>query len=155
MLGKDGIWQVLAPEVERLGFQLFDIQVPGGRGQGILRVFIQRPGGGSVTIDDCSRIASDLSGHPQANDFLPGDTLLEVSSPGVNRRLSRPEHFSGAIGERVRLTVSEMDGKKHVVRGLLQAVEAGQLQLQNEETNAVERFALSAVSEARVDFLFA
>jgi ribosome maturation factor RimP len=81
---------------------------------------------------------------------------LEVSSPGVNRTLRLPVHFSGAVGERVRLKFRNAQSSYQVVTGQLRAVTDGILEVEVEEKKLKETLSipLAEVKEARVDFKF-
>lgn len=92
-----------------------------GRGQ-VLRFYLDRPDGG-VTIDELSTMSRRLGDVVEVAELIPGHYTLEVSSPGINRRLRQPEHFRRYIGRRVRVRLSEpCDGRRGFV-GLLTAVE--------------------------------
>jgi ribosome maturation factor RimP len=85
---------------------------------------LDRPEGG-VTIDELTTMSRRLGHTIEAHDVVPGRYLLEVSSPGINRRLRQPDHFRRYIGKRVRVRILErVDGKREFV-GPLQGVEDG------------------------------
>lgn len=96
--------QLLDATVSSAGFSLFDYQ-PAVGNKGVLRIFVFRKNRESPlpALDDCSAIARTLLDHPLVDQFIPGDSTLEVSTPGVNRPLKTFEHFIGAVGERVRI----------------------------------------------------
>ena len=82
--------------------------------------------------------------------------MLEVSSPGVNRRLRLPQHFPGAVGERVRVKFRSEGNVYRVVTGVLFAVDGDVLFVNDEQSKQKEpiRVSLSDIKEARVDFKF-
>lgn len=82
----------------------------------ILRVYIDKEGG--VTISDCQRISSALSQELDKLDLIGYKYTLEVSSPGINRPLKRPEHFQWALGKQV-----EIDLAQEKVKGYLRNVD--------------------------------
>ena len=71
----------------------------------ILRVYIDREG--SVTISDCQRISSALSQELDKLDLIRHNYTLEVSSPGINRPLKRPDHFRWALGKQVEIDLAD------------------------------------------------
>jgi len=71
----------------------------------ILRVYIDREGG--VTISDCQRISSALSQELDKLDLIRHNYTLEVSSPGINRPLKRPDHFRWALGKQVEIDLAD------------------------------------------------
>jgi ribosome maturation factor RimP len=172
---KGPLWRVIEPLVREAGLELFDLEAPPS-GRGTLRVFIWRPGGEAalskdsahlkdgahlkgVGIDDCVRISKRITNLENVDEVLPGDWLIEVSSPGVNRKLKRPEHFAGAVGERVKLTVAGADGRNEVLTGVLVGFDGTVVELDVEAEKQKEPVARRAVpfgrvQNARVDFLF-
>jgi ribosome maturation factor RimP len=93
---------------QREGCTLYDVELT-GQGQGrILRVFIDKDDSDGVSIDDCSRVSRGLSLVLDVEDLVPGGAYhLEVSSPGLERRLTQPWHFAKAVGERVQLQLNK------------------------------------------------
>ncbi|MBN8548468.1 MAG: hypothetical protein J0M12_04040 [Deltaproteobacteria bacterium] len=159
------LWETVDGIVKAEGLELFDIEVPSGNA-GTLKVFISRSAGreeseseseaksSGVQLHHCTAVAKKILDLENIEQLLPGEHLIEVSSPGINRKLSRPEHFRGAIGERVRLKIRGNDGKNRVVFGTLRACTADTLSFEEEGTQAAQEVALSEVQQARVDFVF-
>lgn len=87
---------------------LYDLELS-GQGQGrTLRVFIDKEGDEGVSIDDCSNVSRGLDLVLDVEDLVPGGSYqLEVSSPGLERRLSQPWHFQKAIGETVNIQLNK------------------------------------------------
>jgi ribosome maturation factor RimP len=109
----------IAERVARdLALELVDVEFRGGAGkQGrILRITIDRPGDGAeaaigVTHEDCANVSREVSTILDMEDAVPGgEYVLEVSSPGLDRRLSRPKDFERFIGSRVKLMTREPVG---------------------------------------------
>ncbi|NUM87670.1 MAG: ribosome maturation factor RimP [Bdellovibrionales bacterium] len=99
---------LLAPQVKNLGFDLLDLEylAKGPEGGPVLRLFIERPGGEPITFDDCAAVDRGLDPVLESSEFdrvLPQGFSLEVSSPGVDRPLRRPEDFERFRGNRVRV----------------------------------------------------
>ncbi len=91
------IAELVGPLAEEVGCALYDVQWRGGT----LVVLASAAVGGTVGIDVLSRLSRRLSAELDAADIIEGRYVLEVSSPGLERKLLRPEHFAGAVGERV------------------------------------------------------
>lgn len=156
-------WQVIEEECRACGVTLFDIEMQAN----VLRVYIYKTtpqsskedgnsedGGKGITVDDCARVSHRITDHPQADELIPGEMLLEVSSPGVNRKLSRPQHFVGAVGERVRVKFTPEGEPTRVVRGKVENAKEEAFQLLDEEQGAALMVPYSSVKEARIDFRF-
>ena len=97
----DELGKLLEPTVERLGYELADLEVRlGGKG-GLVRVFIDKPDG--IDLDDCEKVSLAVSALLDVEDPVPGNYNLEVSSPGLDRKLTKPAHFQRFAGETVKV----------------------------------------------------
>ncbi|MDH5511786.1 MAG: ribosome maturation factor RimP, partial [Gammaproteobacteria bacterium] len=92
--------QLLEPGVSAMGFELVDVEVAGSHHNPTLRVYIDSPRG--VNVDDCASVSRQLSALLDVEDPLPGHYTLEVSSPGLDRPLVKPEDFRRYIGETIK-----------------------------------------------------
>ena len=108
---------LLEPTIERLGFELSDLEVKlGGRG-GIVRLFIDQPDG--ISLEDCEKVSLAVSALLDVEDPLPGQYSLEVSSPGLDRKLTKVEHFQRFTGETLKVQMRfPIEGRKRF-RGTL------------------------------------
>ncbi len=112
--------ELLEPPVKALGYELVDIEAFFGR-RGLLRLFIDREP--AVTLADCELVSGQISAFLDVEDPLPGSYTLEVSSPGLDRRLRTPEHFRRFVGHEVKVQLLElMDGRRRI-NGVLRAFE--------------------------------
>lgn len=100
----------LDPRVEALGFELVHVEWAGSAGRPILRIRIDVRGGsdprdstGGVTVEDCAEVSRGLEPWLDGLEAMPGTYVLEVSSPGVERPLTRERDWSRFIGEQVAL----------------------------------------------------
>lgn len=93
--------ELLEPLVKQLGYELADVEAQFGAKGGILRLFIDKEQG--IGLEDCGVVSRQVSALLDVEDPIPGDYSLEVSSPGLNRRLTKAEHFERFAGERVKL----------------------------------------------------
>jgi ribosome maturation factor RimP len=116
------VWELATPLARAESMEIVDIELryEGTRGGRILRVYLDKEGGPNV--DDLSRVSRQLSDVLDAHDAVEGAYTLEVSSPGINRPLRRPEHFARFIGKRIRVrTRDQVDGRRSFL-GTLKAV---------------------------------
>ncbi len=97
----DELGKLLEPTIERLGYELSDLEVKLGGKNGFLRVFIDRPEG--IGLDDCEKVSRAISALLDVEDPLPGHYALEVSSPGLDRKLTKVSHFQRFTGETVKV----------------------------------------------------
>ena len=97
----DELAKLLEPTVERLGYELADLEVRLGSKGGMVRVFIDKPEG--IDLEDCERVSLAVSALLDVEDPVPGNYNLEVSSPGLDRKLTKVEHFQRFEGETVNV----------------------------------------------------
>jgi ribosome maturation factor RimP len=126
------------PEVE-----LVDLEVR-GRPAGTLTLFIDRPGG--VDLELCAAVSNAL-------DDVRERYSLEVSSPGLDRRLRKPAHFAAALGETVAVKLKAPQGGRGNVRGELVATDEESIALRTESGEMVS-VPLQAIAKAHVVYNF-
>ena len=93
--------KLLEPTVTRLGYELVDLEVRLGSGGGLVRLFIDKPEG--IGLEDCEKVSLAVSALLDVEDPVPGNYNLEVSSPGLDRKLTKVEHFQRFEGETVKV----------------------------------------------------
>lgn len=112
----------LESEIEKIvnanGAKLYDIETVKEGDEVIYRVSIDKEGG--VDLDLCADISNALSPFLDVHPPMSSPYRLEVGSPGIERRLRKPEHFQGAIGESVKLKVPGQDR----LRGILKSADS-------------------------------
>lgn len=152
-------WQKItdfATEIsKREGCELYDLEFTGGELGRVLRVFIDRPEG--VSLDDCANVSRGLNLVLDDEDVIPGGAYeLEVSSPGLERKLTKPWHFERAQGRLIRVKshspVQWREGKAPLKSfdGFLESVDGDQLIIKKDETEI--RMRLSDVEKAHIVF---
>lgn len=148
------LWQTIFSIAEAEGVKLFDIDSPGDRAGGVLRVYITKELKDGVSFDDCVRVSKCILDLDETKELIPTGCSLEVSSPGINRRLRLEQHFAGAVGERIRVKFrTESADKFTVVFGTVESFQEGVVTLASDDNEEV-KIPLDAIKEARVDFKF-
>ncbi len=130
------VWEMALPLAQELGLRLWDVRYVKEGADWVLRIYIDKEGG--VGIDDCVDMTHAIDPVLDREDPVPQEYVLEVSSPGIDRKLERPEHFQAYLGRpvRARLIRPLEDGSREL-EGLLINAENGKLELQlDEETSA-------------------
>jgi ribosome maturation factor RimP len=132
------------------GLEVVDVQLLGGGGTRVLRIFIDKPEG--VTHADCEHISQDVGTILDVEDVIPGGRYtLEVSSPGVERKLSQPREFERFVGHKVKVVLRQpVDNQKHWV-GALQSFAEGIITLEPSPGKSVQ-FPLELVEKANLKF---
>jgi ribosome maturation factor RimP len=146
------IWQLAAPLAETQGMEIIDIELrrEGSRGGRVLRVYIDKKGG--PNMEDLSGLSRELSAVLDENDVVEGAYTLEVSSPGVNRPLKRPEHFERFIGKKVRVRTRDLVHGRRSFLGPLLEVSTDKIALNQDGTRLEIPFALIEKSNYEHDW---
>ena len=142
----DELATLLEPTVVRLGYELSDLELRlGGKG-GLVRVFIDKPEG--VGLADCERVSEAVSALLDVEDPVPGHYDLEVSSPGLDRKLTKVEHFQRFAGQTVKVkTRFPIDGRRRFRGRLVSADEDRILVEVDGESHTLE---LATIDTARL-----
>ena len=99
----DELQKLIEPTIERLGCELTDLEVRLSGQGGLLRLTIDKPDG--IDLDDCEKVSHAVSALLDVEDPVPGNYNLEVSSPGLDRKLTKVEHFQRFEGETLKVTM--------------------------------------------------
>jgi len=119
------IAEIITPTIESLGYELVRLRLMGGKST-TLQIMAERPTGG-IEIEDCAKISTAVSALLDVEDPIVEEYTLEVSSPGIDRPLTRLKDFETFEGYQVKLTTSELiDGRKRFA-GVLRGVEDGEI----------------------------
>lgn len=122
---------IVRPTIESLGFELVRIRLMGGK-RILLQIMAERPEGG-IEVDDCADISRAVSALLDVEDPISGEYTLEVSSPGIDRPLTRLKDFERYEGYEARLETSELiEGRKRF-KGILAGVEEGEVLIEIDE----------------------
>ena len=97
----DELQKLLIPTIEGLGYELTDLEAQLGSGSGVLRIFIDKSDG--IGVEDCEKVSLAVSALLDVEDPVPGRYDLEISSPGLDRKLTKVEHFQRFEGETVKV----------------------------------------------------
>ena len=116
------------------GVEIVEVELRGGGNKRMLRIVIDRASNGStpagVTHEDCANMSREVGTILDVEDVMPGGSyVLEVSSPGLDRKLSRPAEFERFVGSRVKLTTREPVNGNRQFEGRLENFRDGRLAL--------------------------
>lgn len=138
---------IIAPAVEAAGYRLVRLRLMGGKRK-TLQVMAERPDGG-MDVEDCARLSRALSEFLDAEDPIEGEYLLEVSSPGIDRPLTRLTDFARWAGHEAKLELVAPDasGRKRF-KGTLLGLEGNNVVVEAGGTRLV--FAFGAIAEAKL-----
>jgi ribosome maturation factor RimP len=115
-----GLAKRIEPEVNSLGYDLVRVAMIGGASDPTLQVMAERADTRQLDLSDCETISRRLSDWLDANDPIEGSFRLEVSSPGIDRPLTRPKDYADWAGHEARINLAEpRDGRKQFSGTLL------------------------------------
>lgn len=139
--------QLLTPSIEALGLRIWGIEFRGQGRRAMLRVYIDNEAG--VSIDDCERASKLIGGVLDVEDPVGSSYTLEVSSPGLDRVLFKPEQFAESLGEVLDVRLSyPFEGRRHFV-GRLNGMERDEIAVQVDDEDEVV-IPLANVQRARI-----
>jgi ribosome maturation factor RimP len=145
--------ELLEPHVERQGFELVSVEYHKGTRSSLLRLLVDRPGGG-IALSDLEQLSPLLGDLLDVYDPIEGRYTLEVASPGVNRPLVRLGDFEAFVGQRVRIkTHRAMDGQKSFT-GLLASVSAEGVEIEDEPSRRRVSIGFSEMKGANHEYDF-
>jgi ribosome maturation factor RimP len=141
--------ELIVPLLEAQGAELVELQYSRPkRGRGILRLFVDHPGGG-ITLAEITRISRIVSGLLDVRDVILGSYTLEVSSPGLTRALKTPRDYQRFVGRLVRVTTRTPWEGRQVHCGILQGLEDDRVCLK--AGDHLVSIPLSEIARARLD----
>jgi len=121
---RERIAEIAERAAVREGLEVWDVELAGSGAGKIVRIYIDKPEG--VSHADCELISQQVGAVLDVEDLVPGGRYtLEVSSPGVERKLLRPEHFARFQGQKARVALREPVLNQKKWEGVLAAVEDG------------------------------
>jgi len=135
---------------EAEGMEVVEVEVKGGGNHRLVRISIDKPGG--ITHADCELVSQQVGTILDVEDVVPGGRYtLEVSSPGIERKLLKPQDYVRFQGKKARITLREaVDGRRNW-EGMLAGFESGSVALETQPGTTV-RFPIEQVQKANLKF---
>src|SRR5437773_3304201 len=140
------------------GLEIFDVQFRREAPGMILRVQIDRPGPAanaeeSVSVEDCARVSRDLSAVLDVEDVVPTAYTLEVSSPGLDRPLRRPDDYRRFAGRRAKVVMRERVDGQGFFKGRLGGVDGAEVVIDADD-GRTHRVPLNLIARANLEVEF-
>ena len=142
------------------GLEVVEVEILGGGKARMLRVFLDKPAAGAeplsgVTHGDCANFSREFGTILDVEDVMPGSYTLEVSSPGLDRRLIKPADFSRFTGSRLKLTTRQpVDNNRHF-EGRLESFTNGRLTLDLRVASHKSRKKMGPAAGEKIEIDFA
>lgn len=131
----------LASIISQCGVKLYDSELTSQNSRTIYRVYIIKDGG--VSLEDCEKVSRVLSPIFDVMAPVEGEYFLEVSSPGLERKLSKIEHFALSLGEEAKITLND----KSVFIGKIISVDGEMITFSNDDGKS--KFSFNAIKKAK------
>lgn len=147
MVDTNEIAQMIEPSLAAMGYRLVRVVVTSGR-RATLQVMAERIDDAPMTVDDCALISRSVSALLDVADPIADAYLLEISSPGIDRPLVRPEDYDRFSGFEARIELTEPFAGRKRFRGRLLGTADGEVRLATEAGEA--RLPLASVARARL-----
>ncbi len=120
--------EALAAFLEENGMKLYDCEFLKEGSAKFLRIYVDKTDGTYVGTDDCEKVSRYMSEKLDAEDIISDDNYyLEVSSPGLSRTLSKPEHFAEYIGRNVDVKLYKAVNGNKLITGTLKSFDDGKI----------------------------
>jgi ribosome maturation factor RimP len=147
------VMELLEPHIERQGFELVSVEFKKGTRSSLLRLLVDRPGGG-VTLDDLERLSPIVGDLLDVYDPVEGRYTLEVASPGINRPLAKLSHFQAYRGRRVRIHTRQACNGQRSFLGILASVSAEGIELDDEISKRRQAIGFDQIEGAKYEHNF-
>lgn len=138
--------RLLEPTIEQLGYELTDLELKLAGRDSLVRVFIDKPEG--VGLEDCETVSRQVSAVLDVEDPVPGHYVLEVSSPGLDRKLTKPAHYRRYVGDDIRVQLRFPVEGRRKFRGRLTA--ASEETIQIEVDGQLHELPIATIDTARL-----
>ncbi|MDB5449029.1 MAG: hypothetical protein JWQ52_157 [Phenylobacterium sp.] len=135
--------ELLDPVAEAAGYEIVRLRLMGGEHARRLQIMAERPSDGDMNVEDCARLSRAISEIMDAADPIAGEYTLEVSSPGVDRPLTRLKDFETYEGYEARIELDRMAEGRKRFKGVLAGIDDQSIaiDLEGEEHTALMPFA--------------
>jgi ribosome maturation factor RimP len=142
--------EMLDPVAEAAGYEIVRLRLMGGAERRRLQIMAERPSDGDMNVEDCTRLSRKVSEVMDAADPIAGEYTLEVSSPGIDRPLTRPKDFETYEGYEVKVELDRMAEGRKRFRGMLAGIEGDQVGLDLEGETETAMIPLAWIVEAKL-----
>ncbi len=141
--------QLIEETVQSQGYELVEAELKGSGKSSVLRIFIDKPDG--ISLRDCELVSSQVGTVLDVEDLIPSSYTLEVSSPGLDRKLVKESDYTRFVGQMARIQTRIPLNQQKVFRGRLQGFQDGKIRLELPKGNLLE-IPLDVIQEARLEF---
>ena len=145
---------LIKPIIEKIGYDLYDVEYNKEGKNIFLRIFIDSPKG--IDLNDCEKVNNAINSILDEADYIKEQYFLEVSSTGIERTLRKDKHLEQSIGKEIEIKLFKKDenGKK-LYQGILQEFSQEEIVIKNNETeNEIEQVKIERKNVAQIKLIF-
>ncbi len=145
---------LIKPIIEKIGYDLYDVEYNKEGKNFFLRIFIDSPKG--IDLNDCEKVNNAINSILDEADYIKEQYFLEVSSTGIERTLRKDKHLEQSIGKEIEIKLFKKDenGKK-LYQGILQEFSQEEIVIKNNETeNEIEQVKIERKNVAQIKLIF-
>jgi ribosome maturation factor RimP len=146
---RDRVRQIITEAVEGQGYELVDLELKGAGNSSVLRVYIDRPEG--ISHQDCGLVSEQVGTVLDVEDVIPHRYTLEVSSPGLDRKLVKESDYTRFEGRLAKIQTRIPLQHQKVFKGKLKGLRDGHVVLEGPQGN-LQEIPLDVIQEARLEF---
>ena len=159
-LDVDRIREIAERVAASSGLEVVEVEFLGGGKARMLRVFLDKPAAGAdplagVTHEDCANFSREFGTILDVEDVMPGSYTLEVSSPGLDRKLTKAADFTRFTGSRMKLTTRQPVGNNWHFEGRLESFKDGRLTLDLSVASHKSRKKMGTAAGEKIEIEFA
>lgn len=148
----DALEQLISTLIGALGFELFELRLGGSRSRPTVQLRIDRLDGGKVTVDDCAVVSRAVEARLDEDGSLGERYVLEVSSPGLERRLRNVADWQRFVGRKASVSSPALNGREEVEIVAVDGEPGAEVVLVRDGRGQEQRVALADVKDARLAF---
>jgi ribosome maturation factor RimP len=156
---RESLTKLLQPVIEAQGYDLWELEYAPGRGNAVLRIYLDTANHAGITVEDCEAVSREVSALLDVHDPIEANYTLEVSSPGLDRPLKKAADYARFAGEQVEVTLKMPFKGRKKYTGELQALGSGEnagwrlvlVDQKQTATRATKRAAAQALEQAPAD----
>ncbi len=150
MSKQEKLYNLFNPIVNQMGYECYNVELKKNGKKRSLIIYIDHPDG--IKIEDCEKVSREISRFLDSADPIEGAYTLEVSSPGIERQLSRIEHYQAAIGEKIDISLFRPINKMKKICAVLEEVDDEGIVVRFNHTTL--HFDFTDIAKANIHFDF-
>ena len=139
---------LLEPAINNMGYEVVRIMTIGVQNP-TLQIMIEPKNHSQLSVDDCAKVSKTISALLDEKDPIAGEYTLEVSSPGIDRPLTKPEHFARFVGYEAKIETSEAVDNRKRFKGIIKSLENGNV-VAIEMENVIYQIPFDNISKAKL-----